>query len=124
MAVFRPQKRVCTLNFDDKFTYEIPLSDDFAFRLDDAKESLNRVAPTDRAGIDAAYNTALDIIDELLGAGASDDIMSLFDNPGSVEVMEVFLYIVEEWKNAYTAVVENASKTIPAPNRAERRARR
>lgn len=124
MAVFRPSQNVCELNFDDKFYYSLPLHEDTADAIDAAVKKLDKLAPKDRAGIDGAYNTALDIIDELLGDGAAEDIMSLFDKPGTLEVWNVLFYILDEWKAAYTAELGKIKGTAAIPNRAERRARR
>lgn len=124
MAVFRPTQAACELNFDDKYFYSLPLHEDTAEDIDKAVKRLEKLAPKDKAGIDDAYNTACDVIDELLGDGAAADIMSLYDNPGTLEVWNVLYFILEEWKNAYTAELEKLKKTATLPNRAERRGRR
>ena len=124
MATFRPIQNVCELNFDDKFFYSLPLHEDTADAIDGARTKLDKIAPKDRAGIDAAYNTALDIIDDLLGEGAAENIMTIFDKPGTLEVWSVLYYILDEWKTAYAAEVERMKMTADLPNRAERRARR
>lgn len=124
MSVFRPAQRVCELNFDDKFFYSLPLHEDTADAIDQAVKKLEKIAPKDRAGIDSAYNATLDVIDDLLGEGAAEDIMSLYEKPGSLEVWNVLYYILEEWKAAYSAELEKIKSTATLPNRAERRARR
>ena len=124
MATFRPIQNVCELNFDDKFFYSLPLHEDTADAIDGARTKLDKIAPKDRAGIDAAYNTALDIIDDLLGEGAAENIMTIFDKPGTLEVWSVLYYILDEWKTAYAAEVERMKMTADLPNRVERRARR
>lgn len=124
MAVFRPAQRVCELNFDDKFFYSLPLHEDTADAIDNAVKKMKDIAPKDRAGIDAAYNATLDVIDDLLGEGAAEDIMSLYDKPGSLEVWNVLYYILDEWKAAYSAELEKIKSTASLPNRAERRGRR
>lgn len=124
MATFRPTQNVCELNFDDKFIYNLPLHEDTADAIDNARVKLDKLAPKDRAGIDAAYNTALDIIDDLLGEGAAENIMTIFEKPGTLEVWSVLYYILDEWKIAYSAEVEKMKRTADLPNRAERRARR
>lgn len=126
MGVFRPSKNVCTLNFDDKYTFELPLHEDFADVIDRASAKLKGIAPKDRPGIDEAYNKALDVIDEILGEGAAENVMSLYANPGTLEVWEVLMYIMNEWKEAYSATLARlkASGELPTANRAERRARR
>ena len=124
MAVFRPAQNVCELNFDDKFYYNLPLHEDVADKIDNAFKELEKIAPKDRAGVDAAYNAALDVIDRILGEGAAENIMTIFDNPGTLEVWNVLFYITEEWKTAYTEALEKVKSTAQLPNRAERRARR
>jgi hypothetical protein len=124
MAVFRPSQKVCELNFDDTHYFNLPLHEDTADAIDKAVNKLGKLAPKDRAGIDEAYNAALDIIDELLGDGAAENIMSLYDKPGTLEVWNVLYYILDEWKTAYSAELDKIKSTTATPNRAERRARR
>lgn len=124
MAVFRPAQAVCELNFDDKHYYSLPLHEDTADDIDRAVKKLEKLAPKDRAGIDEAYNVALDVIDELLGEGAAENIMSIYEKPGTLEVWNVLYYILDEWKTAYSAELEKLKKTGAVPTRAERRARR
>lgn len=124
MAVFRPENNVCELNFDDKFFYSLPLHEDTADKIDNAVKALDKLAPKDRAGIDKAYNAALDVIDGILGEGAAENIMSIFDHPGTLEVWNVLYFILDEWKNAYSVELEKIKSTAQLPNRAERRARR
>lgn len=124
MAVFRPEQNVCELNFDDKFFFTLPLHEDTADSIDAAVKKMTKIAPKDRPGIDEAYNVALDVIDDLLGAGASEKIMSLFEKPGTLEVWNVLFYIMDEWKTAWTAQLDKIKGTASIPNRAERRARR
>ena len=126
MAVFRPTQNVCTLNFDDKYTYDLPLHEDFADLIDHAAEKLKGLAPKDRKGVDEAYNKALDVIDEILGEGAAKAVMSLYEKPGTLEVWEVLMFIMKEWQEAYSAALEKLKQSgaVPPVNRAERRARR
>lgn len=124
MAVFRPEQAVCELNFDDKHFYSLPLHEDTADAIDRAVSKLEKLAPKDRAGVDEAYNAALDVIDELLGEGAAENIMAMYKNPGTLEVWSVLYFILDEWKTAYSAELEKLKKTGSVPNRAERRARR
>lgn len=124
MAVFRPSNNVCKLNFDDRFFYELPLHEDTADAIDKATAKLAKVAPKDREGVDDAYNIALDIIDDIIGEGAADEIMTIFEKPGTLEVWSVLYYILDEWKEAYSAELEKIKKTADLPNRETRRARR
>lgn len=126
MAVFRPTQNVCTLNFDDKYTYDLPLHEDFADVIDHAAEKFKGLAPKDRKGVDEAYNKALDVIDDILGEGAAEEVMSLYDKPGTLEVWAVLMFIMKEWQEAYSAALEKLKQSgaVPPVNRAERRARR
>jgi hypothetical protein len=124
MAVFRPANNVCELNFDDRFYYSLPLHEDTADAIDKATQKLSKLAPRDRGEVDEAYNTALDVIDELLGEGAAENIMTIFEKPGTLEVWNVLYYILDEWKTAYSAELDKIKSTAQLPNRAERRARR
>lgn len=124
MAVFRPAQNVCELNFDDKFFYSLPLHEDTADKIDKAIKALRKIAPKDRAGVDEAYNAALDVIDDILGEGAAENVMTIFDKPGTLEVWNVLYYILDEWENAYSAELDKIKSTAQLPNRAERRARR
>lgn len=124
MAVFRPSQNVCELNFNDQFFYSLPLHEDTADKIDKALKALGKIAPKDRAGVDEAYNAALDVIDDILGEGAAENVMTIFDKPGTLEVWNVLYYILDEWKNAYSAELEKIKSTAQLPNRAERRARR
>lgn len=126
MAVFRPTHNVCTLNFDDKYSYDLPLHEDFADLIDHAAEKLKGLAPKDRKGVDEAYNKALDVIDEILGEGEAEVVMSLYEKPGTLEVWEVLMFIMKEWQEAYSVALEKLKQTgaVPSVNRAERRARR
>lgn len=127
MGVFRPsrEKRVCTLNFDDKFSYELPLHEDTARNIaaicDKQKEALERIKADDPTAFDKAYNSSLDALDEILGEGAGADIMSIYENPGLFDIAEVVNYIVDEFKAAYGALMNEQKKTGPAPNRARGR---
>lgn len=124
MAVFKPSQAVCELNFNDKYFYTLPLHEDTADKIDRAIRKMEGLAPKDRQGINEAYNAALDIIDEIVGEGSADDIMTLFENPGTLEVWQVIYYILDEWKTAYNAELAKIKGNAPQLPRAERRARR
>lgn len=111
MAVFRPKQDVCELNFNDKCFFTLPLHEDTADLLDRELSKIQKAEMKTKADIDAAYNMGLDILDTLLGDGAADQIMNIFDKPGTVEVCQVLLYIAEEWKAAYAAVLEKMKAT-------------
>lgn len=124
MAVFKPSQAVCELNFNDKHIYTLPLHEDTADAIDHAIKKMEAFAPKDRQGVDNAYNAALDVIDEIVGEGSAEDIMTIFDNPGTLEVWQVIYYILDEWKNAYNAEIAKIKGSVPQQSRAERRARR
>lgn len=112
MAVFRPTSKTCELNFDDKFIYTLPLHEDTADAIDKAMQKLQTVAPKDRAGVDEAYNAALDVIDDILGEGAGADVMSIYEHPGTLEVWEVLGFIFGEWTSAYEAATNKLATTV------------
>lgn len=128
MSTFRPrqEKRVCKLNFDDKFFYELPLHEnmarEFAAICDKQKKVLESIDRNDPSAFDTAYNASLDALDEILGEGAGADVMSIYDEPSLFDVVEVVNYIASEYKEAYAALLGEQKKAGPAPNRAERRA--
>lgn len=130
MATFRPneKQRVCELNFNDEFFYKIPLTEktarNFAEICERNKVALEKLAKDDPEAFDKAYDMSLDAIDELLGEGAADDIMSLYDDPGLLEVAEVINFIASEYKAAYSAELDKMRATGEIHNRAERRGRR
>lgn len=130
MATFRPneKQRVCELNFDDEFFYKIPLTEKtaqkFAAICERNKTALEKMATDDPEAFDKAYDMCLDVIDELLGEGAAEDIMSLYKEPGFFEVAEVINFIATEYKAAYDAEIGKLKATGDLPNRAERRGRR
>lgn len=133
MAIFRPDEneRVCELNFDEKFFYEIPLNEKMAQKLADIceknKNALEKLATDDSKAFDKAFDMCLDAIDELLGDGAADDIMSTYKRePGFIDIAKVINYIASEYKQAYNAEFDKLKATgeLPGENRAARRARR
>lgn len=123
MATFRPNKNACELDFDGKYKYYLPLHEDTADQIDQAMKRIETLMPKDKTEIDDAYNTALDCIDEILGDGESDKVMSIFEKPGTLEVFDVMYYIINEWTTQYSKRLEEMKKTVPA-NREQRRARK
>lgn len=109
MAVFRPEieSNVCTLNFDDKFTYELPLHEDTNKRVAEIAnkqlQALKKVDENNPDSIDKVYNMMLDGIDEILGEGAGADIMSIFPKPSLLDIGDVLHYIAKEYGLAYNA---------------------
>ena len=128
MAVFRPQanKHVCTLNFDDKFTYELQLHEDTARTIASAADKqlkiVEKLKDNDEDALDKAYNAALDAIDEILGEGAGADIMSLYEKPSVLDIADVINYIGAEYKTAYEERLNThkAAGTVPAAQRGRR----
>lgn len=127
MTIFRPTaNRVCKLNFDDKFFYELPLHEETARELgkiaDKQRQFTAALNENDPDAFDKAYNAALDALDEILGEGAGADIMSIYEKPSLFDVAEVVSYIAGEYKEAYSAYL-NAHKvtgTIPSASRGRR----
>lgn len=128
MSTFRPrqEKRVCKLNFDDKFFYELPLHEDTIKRVakicDKQIAFVKNIKADDPSAFDTAYNSSLDALDEILGEGAGADIMSIYDNPSLFDIADVVNYIASELNNGYSSFLAEQKKDGPAPNRAERRA--
>ena len=122
MAVYTPIKNECKLDFGAQGVFYLPLHEDIAAKIDEEYSKIKNLAPTDKQGIDEAYNAILDMIDNLLGEGAADKVMETYDKPGALEAMHVLVFIVETWKEEYGAVVDRMKQTTP--NRDERRARR
>lgn len=123
MSIFRPrqEKRVCKLNFDDKFFYELPLHEAQArdmSKLADAQISaLKKIKDSDPDAFDKAYNLSLDALDELLGDGAGADIMSLYDNPSVFDLAEVITYIADTYRDAYGDFLSVQKKAGPVRGR-------
>lgn len=121
MAIFRPNehKEVCKLNFDDRFIYELPLNEDFTRNLaeiaDKQQNILKGFVNGNADDLKTVYNMSLDALDELLGEGAGADIMSIYENPGLFEVAAVINYIAEEYKEAYTVLLNKYKAQGKAP---------
>lgn len=122
MAVYTPIKNECKLDFGASGVFYLPLHEDVAAKIEEEYSKIKSLAPTDKRGVDEAYNDLLDMIDNLLGEGAADKIVEVYDNPGVREAMHILLFIVETWKEEYGAFFDNMKQSTP--NRAERRARR
>lgn len=127
MATFRPTaNRVCKLNFDDKFFYELPLHEDTARELgkiaDKQLQFTKSLDENDPEAFDKAYNAALDALDEILGEGAGADIMSIYEKPSLFDVAEVVNYISTEYSAAHSAYLSNhkATGTTPSASRGRR----
>lgn len=125
MAEFIYKDYSCKLTFGDK-VFELPLNEQTADLI--AKSFDGKLAPN-LANIDdvnAFYDSLMNAIDDLLGEGSADLIMSRFKHPGTMEVLSVVQYITSEWNAQYSASVEEMKKTaqLPGVNRETRRARR
>lgn len=127
MSVFRPNQRgrVCTLNFDDKYTFELPLHEDTAMKLakiaDKQIEEVKKIDPADENALDLVYNSSLDVIDEILGEGAADKIMSIYERPSLFDVADVVKYISETYSEEQKKVLDNYKKTGAVPPIGSRR---
>ena len=121
MAVFRPtnESNVCTLNFDDKLHYEIPLHEENLAKIkrvaDEQKAKLSALDKDSESAINELYNSLLDAIDEILGEDAGANIMGIFNNPGVLEAGEVICFIVKEFTLAYHARLNKAKADASLP---------
>lgn len=113
----------CEFTFGDK-KYELPLSEQTADVIN--KVFFGKLNPPTEGGIEeinAFYDEVLDAVDEVLGEGAADDIMSGFKHPGVMELLSVVNYIITEFNEQYAKTVEEMKGTAHLPNRETRRAR-
>lgn len=124
MSEFIYKDYSCALSFGEN-KFELPLNEQTAQKIDSVfnDEIINRKLETIEA-IDRLYDDVMDGIDELLGDGAADKIMSRFAHPGTMEILSVVRYIVTEWKAQYKQLVDEMKQTTPATNRAGRRAKK
>lgn len=113
MAVFRPDNdnNVCKLNFDDKFTYELPLHEDTNLRIANiAKEQLKALKElennTTQETYNEVYNISLDALDDILGENAGEQIMSLYEKPSLFDIGDIIHYITTEYGEAYKKRLE------------------
>ncbi len=122
MAEFIYKDYECKLKFGE-FEYNLPLNEQTAELIEKALS--NKVMPPKFEGIEeinAFYNNVMDAIDEVLGEGAAENIMSRFAHAGTMELLSVVNYIVSEWRTQYDAVFDEMKKTAHIPNRETRRA--
>ena len=125
MAEFIYKDYSCKLTFGEN-VFELPLNEQTADLI--AKSFEGKLTPN-LANIDdvnAFYDSLMNAIDDLLGEGSADVIMSRFKHPGTMELASVINYITEEWNAQYKASIEEVKKTaqLPSGNRETRRARR
>lgn len=122
MATFRPVNNVCEFNFDDRFFYTLPLGEktlDRVVGICDAQiKALKQLGENDPDALNKAYNLSLDALDDIMGEGAGADIMSIFDDPGLLEVGQVITYITNEYSEKYKAAFPQSN---PAPDKRGRR---
>lgn len=124
MATFRPTNNTCELNFDDKFIYQLALNDKTMHRIADICEAqlkaLEQIKDTDKDAFDKAYNLSLDALDEILGDGAGADVMSIFEEPGLLELGQVIDYISKEYAESYKSAFAKNSTPAHAPAASKR----
>lgn len=122
MATFRPVNNTCELNFDDKFIYTLPLGEKTLNRIADIcggqLKALKQINENDKDALTKAYNLSLDALDDMLGEGAGADIMSLFDEPGLLEIGQVITFISNEYGEKYKAAFPQSR---PAPDKRGRK---
>lgn len=122
MAEFIYKDLECSLKFGE-IEYSLPLNEQTAELLDKAfNDKMLPPSFTGMADIDAFYNNVCDAIDNVLGEGAAENIMSKFKHPGTMELLSVANYITSEWNAQYAAVMEDMKKSANIPNRETRRA--
>lgn len=122
MAEFIYKDYYCKLKFGD-FEYSLPLNEQTAALISNVLS--DKVLPPKFEGLedmDAFYNNVMDAIDEVLGEGAAENIMSRFAHAGALEIMGVVHYISTEFNTQYAAEVDEMKKTAHIPNREQRRA--
>lgn len=122
MAEFIYKDYSCKLKFGE-LEYELPLNEQTADLIE--KAFSDKVLPPTFKGvedIDAFYNNVMDAIDEVLGEGAAEAIMSRFKHAGAMEILSVVNYISTEWNARYAAEFAEMKKTAHIPNRETRRA--
>lgn len=116
MALFTPQQNTVELNFNNEYIYHLELSEDVARRIEKAGKIIADVNPRTLDEINAAYNKAMDVIDMVLDdEEASEKIMSLWEHPGTVEVLSVIHFILKEWEKEYRIVLGNMKSTAQMP---------
>ena len=122
MAEFIYKDYSCKLKFGE-FEYNIPLNEQTSGLIE--KAFSDKVLPhkfESLADMDAFYNNIMDSIDEVLGEGAAETIMSRFAHAGALEIMGVVHYISTEFNAQYAAAFDEMKKTAHIPNRETRRA--
>lgn len=122
MAEFVYKDYSCNLKFGD-LEFNIPANEQTADLI--SKAFSEKVLPTnmkDIEGVNTFYNNVMDAIDEVLGEGAAEKIMSGFAHAGALEIMGVANYISTEFNTQYAAAFEEMKKTAQLPNRETRRA--
>lgn len=122
MAEFIYKDYECKLKFGE-LEYNLPLNEQTAGLIEKALS--DKVLPPKFEGLedmDAFYNNVMDAIDELLGEGAAEAIMSRYAHAGALEIMGVVNYIVTEFNEQYTKEFDEMKKTAHIPNRETRRA--
>ena len=128
MSEFIYKDYSCKLTFGDK-VFKLPLNEQTADKISKAfDDKLLTPNMSSIEEIDAFYNSVMDAVDNVLGEGSADAIMSRFAHPGTMELLSVVNYITGEWNAQYKTSVEEMKKTaqLPSvtPNRETRRARR
>ncbi len=122
MSEFIYKDYECNLKFGE-YEYSLPLNEQTAELIEKALS--NKVMPPKFENIEdinAFYNNVMDAVDEVLGEGAAENIMSRFAHAGTMELLSVVNFIVNEWRSQYDAEVEAMKKTAHIPNRETRRA--
>ena len=126
MSTFRPNQtgRICTLNFDDKYKFELPLHEETSRKLakiaEKQIEGSKNINPEDENAFETLFNSSLDAIDEILGEGAGDQIMSIYENPSLFDVADVITYISETYSTEYKKMLDEHKRAGAVPQSVRR----
>ena len=122
MAEFIYKDYSCKLQFGDH-KYNLPLNEQTAELLENTFS--DKILPPKFetiSDIDTFYNNVMDGIDTVFGEGEAEKIMSRFAHAGTMELLSVVNFIMDEWNKQYTAAVAEMKTTAQIPNRETRRA--
>ena len=141
MAVFQFTSRRVELDFPGGIKHSLPLNEEMRQKVETAsRELLKKTGELRGKGgtaehLEALCDYTLDAVDEILGEGASEQIMAEKEDYSFLDCCDLFRFVTGEFnaafireakaasgKNGTPAPGDNQNKqTIPAPNRAQRR---
>ena len=125
MAVFHFQEKTCVLDFEGKCKYELPLSENELQRIidiaSDIGEKLSAIKGNDITARNEMFNISLDGFDHILGEGAGEALMGLYENPGAEHIKQLVEYIATEYTAEYKKAFGEQKKTADLPRKGGRR---